>query len=143
MNRLLRPASGVLLLLASVLAAPAAPPVITNLHTAQRAGTKLIDVTCTIADPDSASLTVQAEFSANGGTTYDLPARSLSGVIGVGVAPGAGRSFTWNAGTDWNGNWSDNCKVRLWAHDGSFPVPPLGMVFIFRMETSLWAPTPA
>lgn len=119
-----------LCLLSLATALSAAPPVITNISASQRPGTKLIDVTYTIADPDSASLTVQAEFSANSGVTYDLPARSLSGAVGAGVAPGSNRVLTWNAGNDWNGNWSDTCKVRLWAHDGSTPVPPLGMVYI-------------
>jgi formylglycine-generating enzyme required for sulfatase activity len=108
----------------------AAPPAITSVRASQRAGTKLVDVTYTLADPDSGAITIQAEFSANAGTTYDLPAKSLTGAIGANVAPGAGKVLTWDAGKDWNGNWSDTCKVRLWAHDGSTPVPPLGMVYI-------------
>jgi len=119
----------------------AAPPTITNVYASQRAGTKLIDVTYHLSDPDSGSLTVQVEFSANSGITYDLPVHSLSGSVGAGVAPGNSRVLTWNAGVDWNGNWSDKCKVRLWAHDGSTPVPPLGMVYIPN-GTFLMGPDP-
>ena len=35
------------------LPAPAAPPVISNVSATQRAGTKLVDVTYDVADPDS------------------------------------------------------------------------------------------
>lgn len=108
----------------------AAPPVISNVTASQRAGTKLVDIRYDVADPDSASLTIQIELSANGGQTYELPVKSLTGAVGSGVAPGTGRLITWNAGADWNGNWSPNCKARLWAHDGSTPVPPIGMVYI-------------
>lgn len=128
-------------LLASVSMLTAAPPAITNIRVAQRTGTKFVDVTYNISDPDSSSLTLQVEFSANGGTTYDLPVRSLSGAVGAGVAPGNNRMLTWNAGNDWNGNWSDTCRVRLWAHDGSTPVPPLGMVYIPN-GTFLMGPDP-
>lgn len=119
-----------LLTLLLPLSLSAAPPVIINVTASQRAGTKLVDIRYDAADPDSASLTIQIELSANGGQTYELPVRSLTGAVGPGVAPGTNRLITWNAGTDWNGNWSPNCKARLWAHDGSTPVPPLGMVYI-------------
>ena len=128
--RTMKPAALLLLAAFSAITAQAAPPVISNVTASQRAGTKLVDIRYDVADPDSASLTIQIELSANGGQTYELPARSLSGAVGSGVAPGTARLITWNAGTDWNGNWSPNCKARLWAHDGSTPVPPLGMVYI-------------
>ncbi|HWB02798.1 MAG TPA: SUMF1/EgtB/PvdO family nonheme iron enzyme [Verrucomicrobiales bacterium] len=108
----------------------AAPPNISNVTAGQRAGTKLVDIHYNVSDLDSNSLTVQIELSANGGRTYDLPAKSLTGAVGAGVPPGTGKLITWDAGKDWNGNWSPNCKARLWAHDGSTPVPPLGMVYI-------------
>jgi sulfatase modifying factor 1 len=122
--------SAALLTLLLPLSLSAAPPVISNVTASQRAGTKLVDIRYDVADPDSGSLTIQIELSANGGQTYELPVRSLTGAVGAGVAPGTSRLITWNAGADWNGNWSPNCKARLWAHDGSTPVPPPGMVFI-------------
>ena len=121
------------LLLASLVltaTAPAVPPSVSNIQATQRAGTKLVDVTYSLTDPDSGSLTVQVEMSSNSGQSYDLPVRSVSGAIGAGVTPGSSRSFTWNAGLDWNGNFSSTCRVRLYAFDNSTPVPPLGMVHI-------------
>lgn len=115
----------------------AAPPVVSNVRASQRPGTKFVDVQYDIADPDSAVLTVQIEMSSNSGQAYDLPLKSLSGHVGFGVTPGANRVIFWDAGKDWNGNFSPNCRVRIWAFDNSAPVPPPGMVFIpsgtFRM----------
>ncbi len=122
--------TAVLLTLLLPLSLAAAPPVISNITASQRAGTKLVDIRYDVADPDSGSITIQIELSANGGQTYELPVKSLTGAVGAGVAPGTSRLITWNAGADWNGNWSPNCKARLWAHDGSTPVPPPGMVYI-------------
>ena len=111
-------------------AAPAVPPSVSNIRATQRSGTKLVDILYTLTDPDSGSLTVQVEMSSNSGQSYDLPVRSVSGAIGAGVTPGANKSFTWNAGLDWNGNFSNTCRVRLYAFDNSTPVPPLGMVYV-------------
>ena len=115
----------------------AVPPTVSNIRASQRAGTKFVDVTYDLADPDSALVTVQVELSSDSGVSYDLPLRSVSGAIGAGVTPGANRLVTWNAGNDWNGNFSNKCRVRIWAFDNSTPVPPPGMVYIppgtFRM----------
>ena len=125
-----------LFLLATV-TAMAVPPTVSNIRAVQRVGTKFVDVTYNLADPDSASVTVQLEMSSDSGVSYDLPLRSVSGNIGSGVTPGTNRVITWNAGNDWNGNFSSKCRVRIWAFDNSTPVPPTGMVYIppgtFRM----------
>lgn len=110
--------------------AQAVPPSISNIQAAQRPGTKLVDVSYTLTDPDSGFITVQVEMSSNSGQSYNLPVRSVSGAIGAGVTPGSSKQFTWNAGLDWNGNFSNTCRVRLYAYDGSTPVPPLGMVYV-------------
>jgi formylglycine-generating enzyme len=110
--------------------AQAVPPSISNIQATQRPGTKLVDVSYTLTDPDSGSITVQVEMSSNSGQSYDLPVRSVSGAIGAGVTPGSNKQFTWNAGLDWSGNFSNTCRVRLYAYDGSTPVPPLGMVYV-------------
>ena len=34
------------------------------------------------------------------------------GAIGTGVPTGIGKSVTWNMGTDWNGNFSENLRVN-------------------------------
>jgi hypothetical protein len=117
------------LLLAMLLFASAAlavPPTVSNIRATQRAGTKLVDILYDVADPDSALVTVQVEMSSDSGVSYDLPLRSVSGAIGAGVTPGANRQVTWNAGNDWNGNFSlfdmaGNLGEMCWDWNGSAP----------------------
>ncbi len=62
------------LALVVVMSAPgllhAAAPVVSNVRSAQRAGTQLVDVDYDLADADSATLTVSMAVSTNGGASY-------------------------------------------------------------------------
>src|SRR5687767_7812196 len=79
------------------------PPVVTNVVALQRTGTKLVDIRYDVADGDGDPLKVRIEISNNGGTTYSVPATSLTGEIGAGITPGSGKLIVWNAGIDWDG----------------------------------------
>ncbi len=74
---------------------------ITNLTVSQREGTKLIDVSYDIVsdvtNKSPISLSIQ-----NGST--NVTSISVSGDVGAGVAPGAGKSIVWDMGSDWNHN---------------------------------------
>lgn len=101
-------------------AARAADPQITGQTAAQRAGTKLVDITYTLTDADSPTVTISVQVSINNGVSYDLPATSFSGNgYGQGVTPGAGKKIVWDAGADWNGKYSAQVWFRLTANDGS------------------------
>ena len=99
------------------------PPVITNLVSVQRAGTMFVDITYDLIDPDSPTVMIYAEGSANGGTNYLIPVGSCTGDIGP-VAPGLGKKIVWNAWNDWANNYSTNAKVRLTADDTLSALPP-------------------
>jgi formylglycine-generating enzyme required for sulfatase activity len=43
--------------------------------------------------------------------------------VGADVAVGAGKVITWNAGTDWLGNYSSTMRFEVTAEDGVDPVP--------------------
>jgi hypothetical protein len=58
-------------------AACAAYPVISNLTAAQRAGTKLVDITYDVT-ADTQSVIVSLEISSVGGTTFSVPATAAS-----------------------------------------------------------------
>jgi hypothetical protein len=124
-----------LLALAATLAL-AAPPEISNVAASQRNGTKLVDITYDAADPDGDLLTIRIEVSDNDGRTYSVPAFALTGDIGEGVAPGAGKHIVWDAGTDWDGEYSDLMRVMVFAVDAQgYPgmewgseVPPGGFL---------------
>ena len=101
--------------------ARAVPPVVSNVHAAQRPGTKLVDITYDLADSDSNSLTVGVEISGDGGQTFAIPAATLSGDVGPDISPGLGRAIVWNAGSDWAGHYVPGAQVRVTADDSSPP----------------------
>jgi formylglycine-generating enzyme required for sulfatase activity len=114
-----------LLLLPALLSAAA--PVVSNVRAQQRLGTKLIDVTYDLADSDSTSVYISAQIFA--GTTA-LPAFSLSGHIGAGVTPGINRTIVWNAGQDWNRQYTIAGKVRIIADDLTVAPPNATMAYV-------------
>jgi hypothetical protein len=70
------PALGLALLLLPA-AARAADPVVSNLTAAQRAGTKLVDITYDLT-ADAPTVNVSLEISCDGGTTFSVPATAAS-----------------------------------------------------------------
>lgn len=114
-----------LLLLPALLSAAA--PVVSNVRAQQRLGTKLIDITYDLADADGGTVYISAQLFA--GSTA-LPAFSLSGDIGAGVTPGAGKTIVWNAGQDWNRQYTTGGKVRIIADDISVTPPSATMAYV-------------
>ncbi len=120
-------------LLATLVAVPvlAAPPVVSNIRAAQRAGTHLVDIYYDVADADGNSpLTVYVAVSANGGVNFNVPVFTLTGAVGPGVTLGSNQHIVWNAGTDWPGQFNNQCQVKIIADDGTAPPAPTGMVYI-------------
>jgi formylglycine-generating enzyme len=126
---LLAPAVCAVILALVAADALAAPPVIGDISASQRAGTKWVDISYDLSDPDTASLTVSLQISADGGTTWTVPVTSATGAIGAGVAPGLRRTVVWNAGTDWSNQSTTTMRFRLTAEDGT-GVAPSGFALI-------------
>ena len=78
----------------------------------------------------SNSLTVSVVISTNAGLAFNAPAASLSGDLGSGVVPAAGKHVVWNAGADLAALYFPNVKVRVTADDGALPPAPSGMALI-------------
>ncbi len=96
-----------------------AVPLVSNVVGAQRPGTKLVDITYDLTDADHATLSVTIRISEDAGATWDVPCTSLTGNgIGTEVTPGKGKSIVWDAGADWNGQWSDQMLVEVTATIG-------------------------
>jgi formylglycine-generating enzyme required for sulfatase activity len=94
-----------------------ATPTVTNLLAQQRAGTKLVDIVYDLSDPESSSLNVSVAVSADNGASF-LPASHFSGNgHGSGVTTGTGKQIVWDAGADWNGNYSAQVWFQVTADD--------------------------
>ena len=113
-----------------------ADPVVGNVTAAQRAGTKLVDISYDVT-ADSPSVIVSLEISSDGGTTFSVPATTVSGAIGAGVPIGTGKLIIWNVGADWSGQYSARMRYKVTA---TIP-PPAGFSLIpagaFTMGDSL------
>lgn len=117
-------------------AALATPPVLSNVRASQRTGTKLVDIYYDAEDVDGDLLKVRIEVSDNDGVKYSVPAKTLTGDIGEGITPGNNKHIVWDAGTDWDGEYSDQMRVKVFAIDAQgFPgmewgneVPPGGFL---------------
>lgn len=91
-----------------------ANPTVSGVTAGQRAGTKLVDISYNLAA--TAPCTVSILVSSNSGAAWTVPATSLTGNgIGTGVSAGNGKQIVWNAGADWNGQWSTQMQVQVTA----------------------------
>jgi formylglycine-generating enzyme len=125
--------------------AQAAPPVVSNIRASQRSGTHFVDIYYNLTAVGSC--TIHVAVSSNGGVNYNVPVFTLTGATGPGVSPGNDRHVVWNAGTDWGGQFSTECRVRITADDGTAPPAPTGMVYIpggaFQMGDTFFENTAA
>jgi formylglycine-generating enzyme required for sulfatase activity len=96
----------------------AAAPVVSNISAAQRANSRLVDITYDVA-ADFPTVSVSLQVSNNGGSTFSVPATTLSGAIGAGVTTGTAKKITWNAGADWSGQYSTQMRFKVIADDGN------------------------
>jgi formylglycine-generating enzyme required for sulfatase activity len=101
--------------------------VVSNVRAAQRAGTKLIDVTYDLSDSDSSAVFVSIQIYASGNP---LPAFSLSGDVGSGVTPGFNKKITWNAGQDWNRQYTTSGSARIIADDLTTAAPNSTLAYV-------------
>lgn len=103
-------------------------PVVSNVSSVQRPGTRLVDITYDVADSDSPTVGVAVEVSADSGVTYTVPAESFTGDVGNGIKPGIGKRVVWDAKSDWPNKYSSKVRFRVLVSDQW--LPPAGMVLI-------------
>lgn len=115
------------MLLAAACAGGTGAQTVTNVRAAQRAGTKLVDVYYDLSGGSGPS-TVAVAVSDNGGASFNVPASSLSGAVGGGVNAGLNKHVVWNAGADWNGQFSQAVRFRITA--SGTPTAPDGFALI-------------
>jgi len=83
---------------------------ISNLHVAQRPGTKLVDISYDLFNTETNIAWVSVSATDDG-----LPIKidSLTGDAGAGIETGIGKTIVWNMGADWNGQLSSNAQVAV------------------------------
>lgn len=99
----------------------AAPPKVSDVIASQRAGTKLVDITYTLALPDGASAFVEIWFSHNNGLTFPISAGAVTGHVNAGVVAGANKAVVWDAEVDWDKSLTQQGKIRVIATYGDEP----------------------
>ena len=96
-------------------------PTVSNIRVAQRENTKLVDIIYDVSFIGGDTVAVSCEVSTNAGVSFDVPASSFSGEgYGAIVSNGTDRLIVWDAGIDWNENYSDQMKVRITAKPQRF-----------------------
>jgi len=108
----------------------AAAPEVSNILATQRAGTKLVDIYYDVTDAEGDSLTVAVQMSSDAGSSWNIPARTLTGDVNFNVTPGTSNHIVWNAGADWNRNYTTQGKVRILADDAPTTPPIASMAFV-------------
>ena len=95
-----------------------AVPQVSNVRMAQRANSRVVDITYDLAG-EAAIITLGIE--TNGAAIPDAAVTRLSGDVSVVIQPGTGKSIVWNAGADWPENVSENAKARVTAWSTNAP----------------------
>jgi formylglycine-generating enzyme required for sulfatase activity len=114
-------------------------PVVSNVTVSQRTdGSKKVDIRYNLTDADGDKCTISVQVSSDGGSTWTVPATSVSGAIGGNISPGSGKVIVWDAGADLPGVFGSNYRVKVMADDTPIPVD---MVYIpagtFQMGNSI------
>jgi hypothetical protein len=109
--------AGLLALVIAAGAAHAAPPAISNLQVQQVPGSFDVQIDFDLYDADGDLVDVIVLLSTNGGDTWPVRCRQLTGDF-VQVPPGTARQIIWDAGTEFPDFQGDTCRLRLFASDG-------------------------
>ena len=96
------------------------PPQVKNVTAAQRAGTKLVDISYDLVlDQNETSAFIEAWFSWDNGKTFPISAAAVTGDSGAGQTTGVGKAIVWDAGVDWDQNFTQAGKIRIIATYGA------------------------
>ena len=114
-----------------------ANPLVSNIAVSQRENTKLVDISYDVSFAGGDMVDISCDVSTNAGVSYDVPASSFSGDYGAGVSTGIDRIIVWNAGVDWNENYSEQMRVRITAGLPRFQVVDDDGLLIMDNQTGL------
>lgn len=107
-------------------------PVVSNVSASQRLdGSKIVDITYDLNDPEGDSCAVSLRLSSNGGTSFDIVASAvrMSGDVGADIAPGPGKHIVWDAGGE-DFELDGGYFYRVYADGGFTTPPPPGFILV-------------
>ncbi len=113
--------------------------VVSNVSASQSSGSTVVSIAYDLADDTSSNLTTVLEISSNNGSTWIVPTTSATGNIGTGQTTGTGKTISWNAGTDFNNQFSSTMNVRVRATDNFSNQGAFSLSSAFTLDTN--APT--
>ncbi len=116
------------LMVASACQVLAVDPIVSRVQAKQREGSRLVDITYDVADPDSPTLTVYLKVSADGGVTWKGPVELVNGDVGRGIVPGSGKRLVWDAGKELPNQFGVKYRYRIGASNQW--LAPAGMALI-------------
>jgi formylglycine-generating enzyme required for sulfatase activity len=106
----------------------AVDPIVSNVQAKQREGSRLVDITYDVADPDSTTLTIYLKVSADGGKTWKGPVELVSGDVGQHIVPGTAKRLVWDAEKEIPNQYGANFRCKVGASDEW--LAPKGMALI-------------
>ena len=87
------------------------PPVVSNVVASQGLGTGTVDISYDVTDAEQATVTISFQYWS---TWQDCSTTTGEGSVSI----GAGKEGTWNAKTDFDGQYLTDCKIKVIANDG-------------------------
>ena len=116
----------------------AAEPAILALQAEPITGTRWVDISYKIQDPDSDAVSVYLKVSADGGQTWEVPTVSATGAVGRGIKPGVMQHIRWDSAVDLPNRYSKTLRFKLGTTDWE---PPGGMNLIQEGSFEMAGPT--
>lgn len=92
-------------------------PIISNVSATQLSNSSNVSVGYNLSDDTANNILVELQISSDGGSTWAVPAVSVSGNIGESVSSGDGKTIIWDTETDYANQEQNNMMVRVRAKD--------------------------
>ena len=94
------------------------PPIITNARVQQVPNTTLVEILYDLEDLDGDLITITIEISSDDGDTFNVPAESFSGDVGLNISSGFDKRIVWYAGIDMPHVLGVDYVARITGDDG-------------------------
>ncbi|NQV12209.1 hypothetical protein HQ524_02510, partial [Candidatus Uhrbacteria bacterium] len=88
-------------------------PEVSNVSASQTGGTTDVVILYDLVDVTTAGHLVEIDISDDGGSTWTVADTSLNGAVGSGQITGTNQTITWDAGTDFAGQYEADMRVRV------------------------------